>query len=148
MEISLKELTEKNIENMLNEAIEIFKKVDVISIRFQTEKNDGVDFYRELLKELTGYYMYLNPKVARLTSGKKNKRLTYYHTKKIEIEEKGDKFIDASTKKYADSMIKVERTALGYFEAYHDSCLEGMRTCRSKIKDYYENQEHSIDGNL
>ena len=86
------------------------------------------------LEELTGIYMELHPIFTIAETIKKNREEGAYMAKKIEIENKGEKFVSASADKEASNSVANERRVRNIIEGKVSACSQGISTCQSKMK--------------
>lgn len=123
------------LKGVLNLLDPTFKKLDSFSEKFLTLNLDSSNAVKKIATDLTGYHFLLVPLQSKVATLKTQKEAAYYYQKKIEIEEAGNKFVDAVTKKEASLYVAEERDVRNRIESYIAVCLEGLKSCRNFIND-------------
>jgi uncharacterized protein YdcH (DUF465 family) len=111
----------------------IFKKIDTIKKSMVKLDQANVSGIKDILTQLTGYYMEVVDIHKKVESLVKNKRCAYYYTRKVEIEAAGDKFSSAPTERESDLYVADERRVRDILAGKVDACIEGIRTCRTLL---------------
>jgi hypothetical protein len=86
------------------------------------------------LDELTGIYMDLKAIYMISITMKENRELQHYMSRKIEIENKGEKFTSAPIEKEASNIVANERRVRNIVEGFLSSCEKSISTIQSKLK--------------
>jgi hypothetical protein len=89
---------------------------------------------KKTLEELTGVFLELNPIYYIVESIKKRREGGFYVSKKIEIENNGEKFVATSTDKEASHFVAEERRVRNTIFGNVLACTQGISTCQSKLK--------------
>ena len=144
------DIVQKALENALIKSKEVFETIGYFQSEFEKDETRSIDFYVIAQDRLTGCYMYLSPIVSVLKAVVLNRYSKFFHHTKLEFEKnppqsvnaKGilvnEKFVTAPVEKEADNFVSFERYVLAAFSGFLDSCLMGIQTCRSRIKEQNE----------
>lgn len=118
-------------------------------LHLQKEYFDRISYHAELfrggalsdigqmqtsLDELTGIYMDLKTVYMISITMKENRELQHYMSRKIEIENKGEKFVSAPIEKESSNTVAMERRIRNILEGKIDACTSAISTCQSKMK--------------
>lgn len=123
------------LEKVLKKLTPTFKKVDSYKAQFVKVDSNHISTIKEYLTTLTGLYMELADIHSKLCHLKRNKELAYYYSRKVEIEGEGNKFVSAPIEKEASLAVADERRVRDIIKGKLDSCIEGIRTCRTIINE-------------
>ena len=86
------------------------------------------------LEELTGIYMDLKTIHMISITMKENRELQHYISRKIEIENKGEKFISSPMEKEASNSVANERRVKNILEGFLNSCERSLSSLQSKLR--------------
>lgn len=118
-------------------------------VHLQKEYFDRISYHAELfrggalsdigqtqnsLEELTGIYMDLKTIYMISITMKENRELQHYISRKIEIENKGEKFVSAPIEKESSNIVANERRIRNILEGKIDACSSAISTAQSKLK--------------
>ena len=118
-------------------------------IYLQKEYFDRISYHAELfrggalsdigqmqnsLEELTGIYMDLKTIHMISITMKENRELQHYISRKIEIENKGEKFISSPMEKEASNSVANERRVKNILEGFLNSCERSLSSLQSKLR--------------
>jgi hypothetical protein len=118
----------------LDECQPMFDKANDFSNLFLNGVLDNPTECTRVLNELTGVYLALKPIHAMAEAKKVNNELTYYKTKKQEVEAKGEKFVSTSTEKEASLSVALYREIVYVLDAYLSGIEKALSTCQSVLK--------------
>lgn len=113
---------------------EYFDKIDYHANLFRGGALSDAGQLHNTLEELTGIYMELNPIFSIASTIKQNREDKYFMSRKIEIENKGDKFVSAPIDKEASGFVANERRIRNIVEGKVLACSQGISTIQSKMK--------------
>jgi len=94
------------------------------------------------LTELAGIYMSLAPKAALAETEKANRELKHYHTRKMEVENAGEKFVATAMEKEASGHVASYRRVRNLIQAYLESVEKSIQVAQSLLKSV--NKEMNI----
>ena len=113
---------------------EVFDKIDYIQGLFQSGVLEDPNETDKVMKELTGYYICLNPITNELEADKKNIEDALFTTFRIKKEKAGEKITASSIEKEVSAIVAGWRRIRNKFQAYRDSCATGISVCQSSLK--------------
>ena len=123
------------LEDILIKAQEVFGMISEFQKQFISDDTRPMDFYYNVMDNLTGCYMFLTPIVSMLDALVDNRSLNYYHMTKLQIQKTGEKFTSAPIEREADQYVTEERYYLAVFSGFLDACKQGIQTCRTRIRE-------------
>jgi hypothetical protein len=118
--------------NFLQE--EYFDKIDYHADLFRGGALSDNGQVQNSIEELTGIFMVLNPIFLVADTIKKNREEAFYMARKIDIENRGDKFVSAPIDKEASSFVANERRVRNIIQGMLEACSQGISTCQSKMR--------------
>jgi hypothetical protein len=136
-----KEDFEKYMDIVVKESDSIFDIISSYQERFTRDEVNSMDFYYKALDQLTGCHMYLSPIFSAAKTIIEKQHDKFCHLVKVECASKGEKYVSASTEKEADYHISDMRIRFSRFEGFLTSCLQGIQTCRCRIKSVEEERD-------
>jgi len=126
-------------EDTLDEVIvKLQEDIELVDEWSVNRKNGVVDNAEEIkrgLNELSGAYSNLRTVLALAESEKKNREVRFYNTRKIEIENAGEKFTSAAVDKEASAHVAEYRRVRNIIQAYTESAEKHIVTLQSNLKD-------------
>jgi len=129
----------KVLKKIIKESEEVFNLINNYQQAFMKRKDFSIDYYHEAQDKLTGCYMYLAPITGVIDALKKNRQEAYFVKKKLEFDD-DKKFSAAAVNPEASHFVSEERLTRNIFQGYLDACMQGLHTCRNRIKEY-ENEK-------
>jgi len=127
-----------NDESTLNKVLEAcqedFDKIDYYSSLLKQNMTDNPEEVKKALIELTGCYVSLYPIMSLSDSEKNNREVRYYCQLKIDTENLGNKFVDASANKESSNAIANYRRIRNILEGYTEACNKAISSLQSILK--------------
>lgn len=124
-----------SLEKVIIKLTPTFKQIDRFKIQFLKVDSNHTATIKGYLTPLTGYYMELADIHAKICHLKRNKELAFFYSRKASIEAEGTKFVSAPIEKEASLAVADERRTRDIIKGKLDSCIEGIRTCRTLINE-------------
>ena len=134
------EVIEAYLLGVVKEADSIFDIISSYQERFTRDEVNPVDFYYSAMDRLTGCYMYLCPVVTVVAALISKQSLKYYQLKKLEVIDKGEKFVATSTDKESSYYVANMKMTFSVLEGFLNSCLQGIQTCRRRVASTKEEE--------
>lgn len=113
---------------------EYFDKIDYHSNLFREGRMSDTAQLHNTIEDLTGIFMELKSIYMIAMSIKENREDAYYMAKKIEVENRGEKFVSASAEREASSSVANERRVRNIIQGKLEACIQGITTIQSKMK--------------
>uniref|UniRef100_A0A6M3JVW2 Uncharacterized protein n=2 Tax=viral metagenome TaxID=1070528 RepID=A0A6M3JVW2_9ZZZZ len=114
---------------------EYFNSIDIQASLFRGGDLSDIVQLRKTLDELTGIYMDLNVYYKISETIKKNREIGHFISKKIEIENKGEKFTSTPIEKEASNVVANERKIRNIILGKLESCMQGISSAQSDLKN-------------
>ena len=113
---------------------EYFDKISYHAELFRGGALSDIGQMQNSLEELTGIYMDLKTIHMISITMKENRELQHYISRKIEIENKGEKFISSPMEKEASNSVANERRVKNILEGFLNSCERSLSSLQSKLR--------------
>ena len=113
---------------------EYFDRISYHAELFREGALSDIGQMQNSLEELTGIYMDLKTIHMISITMKANRELQHYISRKIEIENKGEKFVSSPMEKEASNNVANERRIRNIMEGKIDACSLAISTVQSKLK--------------
>lgn len=127
-----------SIEGMNELLVELqkdyFDKISYHAELFRGGALSDISQMQTSLDELIGIYMDLDTVYMISITMKKNRESQHYMSRKIEIENKGEKFVSAPIEKEASNNVANERRIRNILEGKINACSSSISTIQSKLK--------------
>lgn len=137
---------EETLEVIMQEVSETFKKIDEYSRQAQSQQLDNPFAIDNALQILQGCYGVLAPIYYLALAEKENKEYKYYCQLKMDIENEGTKFVDASATKEASAYISSYRRVRNILEGYLRACDKGISVLQTRLKTITDPSKLSKEG--
>lgn len=130
-----------DLDGLVNDLQDTFDRIDGLEDMFISNISGDGALCREIISQLTGYCMYLITHAKLAEAYLRNEECIFYNKKRMELINKGEKFVSAAVDKEASEHVKDFRRVRNILDAYIDKCRTGISTCQSIIKSLTEEQK-------
>lgn len=133
----------KSLINLFNKIEPTLKKIDALQKKLLTASEDDLALIREIGKDLSAYYHFINKTVKQLHALRHNKRIAfqvvrvseYDNGEVLDVGEKPIKGTEWRLKSEAELFVADERDIYYKISGYVESCKSSISYCQSLIKD-------------
>ena len=126
--------SEETLDKVLEACQEDFDKIDYYSGLLKQNVTDNPEEVKKALIELTGCYMSLYPVMSLSDSEKNNREVRAYCQIRIDTENAGGKFVDASAQKEASNAVSNYRRIRNILEGYTEASNRAISSLQSILK--------------
>jgi len=127
----------------LNEGQESFDQLGEISGELKKGNVNSPEVISEVLKKVTGIYLFLSPRCSIARTTKLNEENREYIDYKIRTEEDGDKFVSAVAERHAKKETAVYRRIENAYDGYLETCKTVINVCQSLLRFLKEEKDFS-----
>jgi hypothetical protein len=135
------------LELIFEEIKEIFDKIDYYSRQAFDHQLDNPSVIDKALDVMQGCYGILEPLLAVAETEKFNREERTYCGIKMDKENAGEKFVDASAKKEASNAVAEHRRVRNIIESYVKVCEKAISVLQSRLKKSEESRMSKGEGN-
>lgn len=126
----------ESLNSLLDSCLEMFDRIDKIAEDLRNRLIDTPDSVRGALQELGGIFCFLNPIYHVAKTVRQNIGSSYFNSKKIEIENKGEKFTAAAVEREEDEFVGEYRRVRNILQAYVENCDKNIGSLQSISKSF------------
>lgn len=134
---------DEKLQQLLDKNKEIFDKIDYIQSLFRGGVLENPTDTDATMKELTGYFMYLNPIACELEAEKKNTEDALFTTFRVIKEKNEGKPVFSMIEKEVSAIMSAYRLTRNKFIAYRDNCSTAISVCQSSLKNLEKEKNYS-----
>lgn len=135
LELEKKFQSEETLNTVLEYLKEDFEKNDYWAGVLKSGLVDNPEEANKALGEMTGTFSNLRTVLAIAETEKKNREDTYHGKLRIDTENEGKKFVDATAKKEASAYVASYRRIRNYILGYKESAEKTIGSLQSMLKD-------------
>ena len=136
--------SDDTLDQVLESCKEDFGKIDYWSDLMRRNITDNPEEVKKAINVLTGVFMNLKPVLAVAETQKKNREIRCYDQLRIDTENEGKKFVNASAEKQASVVVSDYRRVRNVIQAYVDAGEKAISTLQSTLK--YMSTEMTVLG--
>lgn len=133
-EIEILFQTTETIDQVLETVKSDFEQIDYYGGILQENVVDNPEECMKAINILTGVYMNLKPVLEVADSEKSNREIRNYCSLKMQVENSGAKFVDASGAKEASASVAEYRRIRNILEGYVEACDRAISSLQSILK--------------
>lgn len=133
---------ENGIATLIDEYKSLFDTIDDIGDQLMQGLITTISQYKEVLNQLTGAYISLEPLYSLSVAHKENEETAFYVRRKAELEAKGDKVVSAALEKESSLNVSEFRRIRNILEGYVLACEKGIVTCQTQMKRIEEDRNY------